>query len=36
MGELESLRVFLAVAERGSFAGAARQLGMTPASVTRT
>ena len=36
MGELESLRVFLAVAELGSFAGAARQLAMTPASVTRT
>ncbi|RUM96656.1 LysR family transcriptional regulator [Pseudaminobacter arsenicus] len=36
MGELESLRVFLAVAEQSSFTGAARQLGMTPASVTRT
>ncbi len=36
MGELESIRVFLAVAELESFAGAARQLGMTPASVTRT
>jgi len=36
MGELESIRVFLAVAERESFAGAARQLGLTPASVTRT
>ncbi|MGV6873755.1 LysR family transcriptional regulator [Pseudochelatococcus sp. B33] len=36
MGELESLRVFLTVAEHGSFAGAARQLAMTPASVTRT
>lgn len=36
MGELESMRVFLTVAELGSFAGAARQLGMTPASVTRT
>lgn len=36
MGELESLRVFLAVAEQGSFAGVARQLAMTPASVTRT
>lgn len=36
MGELESIRVFLAVAEQASFAGAARQLGMTPASVTRT
>jgi DNA-binding transcriptional LysR family regulator len=36
MGELESIRVFLAIAESGSFAGAARQLGLTPASVTRT
>ena len=36
MGELESIRVFLAVAEQQSFAGAARQLGLTPASVTRT
>ena len=36
MGELESIRVFLAVAAQHSFAGAARQLGMTPASVTRT
>lgn len=36
MGELESIRVFLTVAELQSFAGAARQLGMTPASVTRT
>lgn len=36
MGELESLRVFLAVAEARSFAGAARVLGMTPASVTRS
>ena len=36
MGELESLRVFLTVAELGSFAAAARQLAMTPASVTRT
>lgn len=36
MGELESIRVFLAVAEQSSFAGAARQLGLTPASVTRT
>lgn len=35
MGELESLRVFLAVAKLGSFARAARQLAMTPASVTR-
>lgn len=36
MGELESIRVFLAVAEQQSFAGAARQLGLPPASVTRT
>ena len=36
MGELESIRVFLAVAEQESFAGAGRQLGLTPASVTRT
>ncbi len=36
MGELESIRVFLAVSEQQSFAGAARQLGLTPASVTRT
>ncbi|AUM74871.1 LysR family transcriptional regulator [Paracoccus jeotgali] len=36
MGELESIRVFLAVAAQQSFAGAARQLGLTPASVTRT
>ena len=36
MGELESIRVFLAVAEQQSFAGAARQLALTPASVTRT
>ncbi|MCZ7676579.1 MAG: LysR family transcriptional regulator [Roseovarius sp.] len=36
MGELESIRVFLTVAEQQSFAGAARHLGMTPASVTRT
>ncbi|MCB1367092.1 MAG: LysR family transcriptional regulator [Rhodobacteraceae bacterium] len=36
MGELESIRVFLAVARQQSFAGAARQLAMTPASVTRT
>ncbi len=35
MGELEYIRVFLTVAELQSFAGAARQLGMTPASVTR-
>ena len=36
MGELEAIRVFLAVVEQQSFAGAARQLGLTPASVTRT
>lgn len=36
MGELESIRVFLAVAEQESFAGAARRRGLTPASVTRT
>lgn len=36
MGELESIRAFLAVAERRSFTAAAHQLGMTPASVTRT
>lgn len=36
MGELESIRVFLAIVEQRSFAGAARQLGLTPASVTRT
>ncbi|WP_312525752.1 LysR family transcriptional regulator [Paracoccus sp. (in: a-proteobacteria)] len=35
MGELETIRVFLAVAELSSFAGAARQLGMTAAAVTR-
>ncbi|MBV7393224.1 LysR family transcriptional regulator [Mameliella sediminis] len=36
MGELEQIKVFLAVAEQQGFAAAARQLGMTPASVTRT
>lgn len=36
MGELESIRTFLAVAEQRSFSGAARLLGTTPASVTRT
>jgi DNA-binding transcriptional LysR family regulator len=36
MGELESIRVFLAVTEQRGFAGAARALGMTPASVTRS
>lgn len=36
MGELESIRCFLAVAGLRSFSAAARQLNMTPASVTRT
>lgn len=36
MGELEAIRTFLAVAEQRSFSGAARLLGTTPASVTRT
>ena len=36
MGELEAIRIFLAVAEQRSFSAAARQLAMTPASVTRT
>jgi len=36
MGELESIRTFLAVASLRSFSAAARQLAMTPASVTRT
>ena len=36
MGELESIRCFLAVAELRSFSAAARALAMTPASVTRT
>lgn len=35
MGELETIRIFLAVAGQRSFAAAARQLAMTPASVTR-
>src|SRR5690606_29177271 len=35
MGELETIRVFLKVAEARSFSGAARELAMTPASVTR-
>jgi DNA-binding transcriptional LysR family regulator len=35
MSDFTTIRVFLAVAEERSFAGAARQLGMTPASVTR-
>lgn len=36
MGELESIRAFLAVADQRSFTAAAHRLGMTPASVTRT
>ncbi|EKF61275.1 putative LysR family transcriptional regulator [Agrobacterium albertimagni AOL15] len=36
MGELEAIRTFLTVAEQSSFSAAARRLGMTPASVTRT
>jgi DNA-binding transcriptional LysR family regulator len=36
VGELESIRTFIAVSEQRSFTAAARQLGMTPASVTRT
>lgn len=36
MGELESIRTFLMVAEHRSFSAAARMLGTTPASVTRT
>lgn len=36
MGELESIRTFLTVAEQKSFSAAARLLGTTPASVTRT
>ncbi len=36
MGELESIRCFLAVAGLRSFSAAARQLALTPASVTRT
>lgn len=36
MGELETLRIFLAVARLRSFAAAARELGMTPAAVTRS
>lgn len=35
MGELETIRVFLAVAGQSSFVAAARELGVTPASVTR-
>ncbi len=36
MGELEAIRTFLTVADQSSFSAAARLLGMTPASVTRT
>jgi len=36
MGELESIRYFLTVAEERSFSAAARLLGTSPASVTRT
>ncbi|WP_118134592.1 LysR family transcriptional regulator [Oceanicella sp. SM1341] len=36
MGDLEAIRVFLAVAEQRSFVAAARHLMMTPPSVTRT
>ncbi|MGL3607533.1 LysR family transcriptional regulator [Rhizobium sp. G187] len=36
MGELESIRTFLAVADQRSFTSAARLLSNTPASVTRT
>jgi len=35
MGELESIRIFLAVARQRSFSGAARTLGLAPAAVTR-
>ncbi|WP_172327939.1 LysR family transcriptional regulator [Mangrovicoccus sp. HB161399] len=35
MQSLKPVRVFLEVVERGSFAGAARSLRMTPASITR-
>ncbi|WP_159951991.1 LysR family transcriptional regulator [Rhizobium sp. 18065] len=36
MGELESIRTFLTVAEERSFSAAARLLNSTPASITRT
>ncbi|KAA2314918.1 LysR family transcriptional regulator [Pseudooceanicola sediminis] len=36
MGDLESIKVFLAVAEQRSFVAAARALSMTPPSVTRS
>lgn len=35
MGEIEDLRVFLAVAREASFVGASRSLGLPPPSVTR-
>ena len=35
MQSIKPIRVFLAVVEQGSFAGAARSLRMTPASITR-
>ncbi|SMO64520.1 LysR family transcriptional regulator [Paracoccus laeviglucosivorans] len=35
MGEIEDLRVFLAVAHEASFVGASRSLGLPPPSVTR-
>lgn len=35
MDDLGPIRVFLEVARQSSFAGAARSLGITPASVTR-
>ena len=35
MGELESIRVFLAVVDQQSFAGAARQLDMSPAMAAK-
>ena len=35
MDRLEALSVFVAVAERGSFVGAARHLARSPAAVTR-
>ena len=35
IGELEAVRVFLAVAEKRGFAAAAAALGMTPSAATR-
>ncbi|WKL39419.1 LysR family transcriptional regulator (plasmid) [Sinorhizobium meliloti] len=35
MGDLSDIRVFLAVAQQRSFTAAARQLSMTPPTVTR-